>query len=342
MQQGSIGDTIAMLRTAVGMLLEADRSCVADAALVADLVGLEGLRRQCDAVDVALLAELDQRGLAGSRCYANTVSLLADLLRISPAEAKGRMARASDLGPRCTQTGAPLDPIRPTTSAAQRDGVLSVEHVRVITHCLDRIPSSAGLGVVGEAERFLVEQASQLDARKFGAVANRHPGSASPRRAARSRPTTTALRHPARLRRVPATVVVQMTEQQLRNRAGMAFTDHDDPIPVAEALPLAAEADVVPAVLDQSGGVLAYGRSRRVASPGQRRALLARDGGCCFPGCTRPASWCQAHHVIAWDDGGPTDIDNMCLLCRYHHREFTKRGWTVHIRDGTPDWTPPT
>jgi hypothetical protein len=51
------------------------------------------------------------------------------------------------------------------------------------------------------------------------------------------------------------------------------------------------------------------------------------------------------HHIRSWVNPagppGPTDLDNLCLLCRYHHRHFAQAGWTVHIRDGLPEWTPP-
>jgi hypothetical protein len=104
---------------------------------------------------------------------------------------------------------------------------------------------------------------------------------------------------------------------------------------------IAAEANIMPVVLGDTGGVLAYGLTRRVASPAQRLALAARDRGCSFPGCDRPPSWCHTHHVTPWADGGPTNLDNLTLLCGFHHREHAKRGWTCRIRDGIPEWTPP-
>ena len=60
-----------------------------------------------------------------------------------------------------------------------------------------------------------------------------------------------------------------------------------------------------------------------------------------FPGCSRPASWCQVHHVLARVDCGLTDIDNLVLVCGWHHREFDGRGWAVRITDGVPEWLPP-
>ncbi|WP_375491527.1 DUF222 domain-containing protein [uncultured Jatrophihabitans sp.] len=139
----------------------------------------------------------------------------------------------------------------------------------------------------------------------------------------------------------PVTVTVTMSAAQLTEATGYARTAHGELISADRLLDLAAEADIIPVVCNDAGGVLAYGRAIRTATCAQRRALTARDGGCCFPGCTRPASWCQAHHVIAWQHGGATDLNNLCLLCPYHHREFERRGWTVEILDGMPQWIPP-
>jgi len=77
------------------------------------------------------------------------------------------------------------------------------------------------------------------------------------------------------------------------------------------------------------------GRTRRVVSPAQRRALDARDGSCVFAGCQAPNWWCEAHHVLAWTDGGPTDLDNLGLLCERHHTKI-HHGFVVERRtDGT-------
>jgi hypothetical protein len=74
---------------------------------------------------------------------------------------------------------------------------------------------------------------------------------------------------------------------------------------------------------------LEVGRTTRVVQPAQRHALAVRDRGCVFPGCDRPLSWCDAHHLWHWVDGGPTDLDNLALLCRAHHRTVHEGGWQL-------------
>ncbi len=111
---------------------------------------------------------------------------------------------------------------------------------------------------------------------------------------------------------------------------------------VAEAVVgMADEADVYPSVVDALGVVLQLGRTRRLASCGQTVALIARDAGCSFPACSRPPEWCERHHIVAWVDGGPTDLDNLTLLCAYHHHHFAFRGWTCVMIDDLPAWIPP-
>lgn len=139
----------------------------------------------------------------------------------------------------------------------------------------------------------------------------------------------------------PVTIAITMTLEQLESRCGYATTGHGAQISIVEALRLAAEAEIIPIVLNGAGGVLAYGRTRRYATCPQRRVLAGRDGGCSFPDCDTPAAWTQAHHVIAWIDDGFTEIDNLTLLCGYHHRNFERLGWTCRMSDGVPDWVPP-
>ena len=71
------------------------------------------------------------------------------------------------------------------------------------------------------------------------------------------------------------------------------------------------------------------GRARRTIPPALNRARMVRDGGCRFPGCTRPPGWTDAHHVIHWRHGGRTDLVNLVSLCDYHHHVVHQPGWTV-------------
>jgi len=139
----------------------------------------------------------------------------------------------------------------------------------------------------------------------------------------------------------PATVIVTITEADLRARRGTGQTSDGTPLSADAVCGLADQADVVTVVLSPLGAVLDLGRTRRCASPTQTLAMIARDGGCSFPGCSRPPEWCERHHVVAWLDGGRTAVDNLTLLCSYHHHSFAARGWTCLMTAGLPHWIPP-
>ncbi|QKT09023.1 HNH endonuclease [Gordonia sp. X0973] len=81
----------------------------------------------------------------------------------------------------------------------------------------------------------------------------------------------------------------------------------------------------------------------RFATGALRKALIARDRGCQFPGCGTPPAWTQAHHIQHWADGGPTILSNLVLLCsRHHHTSIHTQGWEVTIgADGHPWFRPP-
>jgi hypothetical protein len=96
-------------------------------------------------------------------------------------------------------------------------------------------------------------------------------------------------------------------------------------------------------VVDSLGVAKDLGRAARTVSPAQRRALTVRDGGCVFPGCDCPATWTDAHHIRHWTrDLGPTDLENLVLVCRRHHRVAHRHGWSVSLdEDGWTTWTSP-
>ena len=99
------------------------------------------------------------------------------------------------------------------------------------------------------------------------------------------------------------------------------------PIPVQKVREMACDAEILPAIFRGASQPLDLGRSRRIASPAQRVSLIARDRNCV--GCSASAAWCQAHHIIPWQPGGPTDLNNLVLLCsRCHHKVHDDR-WQI-------------
>lgn len=92
---------------------------------------------------------------------------------------------------------------------------------------------------------------------------------------------------------------------------------------------LACDADISRIVTGPAGEPLDVGRSRRTVTAAQWKALRIRDRHCRFPGCSRPPDWCDAHHLTPWTDGGPTDLDNLILLCRHHHTLCHEGGHTI-------------
>jgi len=140
---------------------------------------------------------------------------------------------------------------------------------------------------------------------------------------------------------VPATVLITMTAQQFETGTGLASTSYGQKLSVAQALRLADQASIAWIVHNSKGGILNYGTTRRTASTTQTLALIARDQGCAFPGCTDPPEWTEKHHIKPWAEGGPTNLDNLCLLCDHHHDRINTGGWTITMRHGLPWFTPP-
>ena len=123
----------------------------------------------------------------------------------------------------------------------------------------------------------------------------------------------------------PATVIITISEHDLAARKRWGVSSDGTTLSADTIADLAGEADVYPTVIGSTGVVLQVGRTRRLATPGQTVALIARDGGCSFPGCDRPPEWCERHHIVEWAQAGRTDLDNLTLLCSYHHHNFATR-----------------
>jgi hypothetical protein len=73
------------------------------------------------------------------------------------------------------------------------------------------------------------------------------------------------------------------------------------------------------------------GRKTRLIPQLMALVLAIRDRGCRYPGCNRPGSWCQAHHIKHWRHGGETNLDNLVLLCGRHHRLIHQYGWHLEL-----------
>lgn len=99
------------------------------------------------------------------------------------------------------------------------------------------------------------------------------------------------------------------------------------PLPAAEIARLACTSDLYGLVFNTDGQPLWHGDKLRLADDNQWRALIARDGGCI--GCGADPSRCEAHHVVWRRNQGPTDIDNLALVCKHHHHLIHDKGWQL-------------
>ncbi|MGD8199639.1 HNH endonuclease [Ornithinimicrobium sp. W1679] len=119
---------------------------------------------------------------------------------------------------------------------------------------------------------------------------------------------------------------------------GCGATLEGDLVAAESVRRLACEADLVPIVLGSEGEVLDQGRRKRLVTPGQRLRLALRDRGCTIPGCTVPATWCEAHHIVPWARGGRSDLSNYALLCPRHHTWVHDKGLTATITTHGTTW----
>ncbi len=134
-----------------------------------------------------------------------------------------------------------------------------------------------------------------------------------------------------------ATVVVHTNLETLLTGDGSATLDAGVAVSQQTLWRLTCDARLQLALTDPDGTVVGVGRTTRTIPAWLRRLVLARDGGCQFPGCGRKR-WVDVHHVIHWADGGPTDLDNLIALCKAHHRLIHEHGWTLHGNPNQSVW----
>ena len=138
-------------------------------------------------------------------------------------------------------------------------------------------------------------------------------------------------------------VVIHVDQELTSREPALAATLEDGTGVSAETLRrVACDGGVVVAAVDEQGAVLDIGRKTRVIPTAIRRALWIRDQGCRFPGCSNHR-FLHGHHVRHWFHGGRTAIDNLVLLCSFHHQLVHEGGFSIRLTDAnevevrTPD-----
>lgn len=131
-----------------------------------------------------------------------------------------------------------------------------------------------------------------------------------------------------------AEIVVHVDLKTLRSglhESGLPTTQHGVELPVETLRRLACDADIIPVVLSGHGVPLDVGKSKRLATVHQRRALAAVHPSCAFPNCTVKFAHCEPHHLTPWEQGGPTDLDNLVPLCSQHHHAVHEGGVAIEL-----------
>jgi Domain of unknown function (DUF222)/HNH endonuclease len=138
-----------------------------------------------------------------------------------------------------------------------------------------------------------------------------------------------------------ATVVVHAQLGDLVGTEGAAEVEGGGWIHPETARRLLCDARVQTVLEDGDGEPVRLGRLSRDPTPAMMRQLRYRDVECRFPGCGA-RRFTQAHHVVWWKEGGTTDLDNLVLVCFFHHKLVHEHGWSLHRREGgSLDWRKP-
>lgn len=140
---------------------------------------------------------------------------------------------------------------------------------------------------------------------------------------------------------LPATIVVTTTLHDLETATGTGITGGGTRLPMSEVIRLARHSHHYLVVFDNAQAVALY-HAKRLASPGQRIVLYAKDRGCTRPGCTTPGYLCEVHHVEEWAATHRTDIDTLTLACSADHSLVQPGGWSTRKNArGDTEWVPP-
>jgi hypothetical protein len=131
----------------------------------------------------------------------------------------------------------------------------------------------------------------------------------------------------------PGLIVHVSAETLFEGRPGISETEYGTFLTGDEIRRISCDANLTRVVFGPDSQPLDVGRTKRLVTPALRVAVVSRDLHCIFPGCDRPASWGDIHHLIPWSEGGPTSLDNLVMFCRHHHTLIHEGGWRL---EGTP------
>jgi hypothetical protein len=236
-----------------------------------------------------------------------------------------------------------LDVVAPDIAEAQEERLLRAEEQRGraesrvrfrprgvgVTDVLARVPDAVADRLRAYLDSFTAPRRSHLDRAAVGDVdlmpLSRRRGEAF-----------CALLEQVPADRLPVhggtatSVVVTIDLDAITRAVGTAGLSTGGSMTATEVRRLACTANILPAVLGGAGEILDLGRSRRLFSPAQRKALAIRDRRCRAEDCDIPAAWCEAHHAAEpWSSGGRTDVQDGLLLCSFHHHRAHDSRWAT-------------
>jgi hypothetical protein len=139
---------------------------------------------------------------------------------------------------------------------------------------------------------------------------------------------------------LPATIIVTTTLRELEAGVGKALTGGGTLLPMGDVIRMASHAHHYLCIFDKGQAIALY-HTKRLASPGQRIMLHAKDRGCSFPNCDVPGYFTEVHHVTPYAQCRTTDVNDLTFGCGGHH-PLAEQGWTTRkLKNGDTEWIPP-
>ncbi|MGW0455367.1 DUF222 domain-containing protein [Gordonia sputi] len=347
-----VAEKLSRLAVVLDELASVDVSLVSDDVLVEATVEAERLAlRTAGVVTDRLIVEASDRDLPHSLGFRDIRNFMGQRLHSGDPAARYRVIAAT--GSFTTICGDRLPPACPTLAGYVADGRVAGAHVRAVVEVVEAIPgevsaqtkAAAEAQMAGYAVEFTPAEITNLDSHRSPAQRNHDAFSALLGQVLESGMLGTTHRG------LPIQVIVTTSLHELETQAGIAHTTSGTLLPIHDVIEMAATsgASHYLAVFGEHTSIPLYlGRSKRIASLGQRLASFASAGGkmCSAPGCHQPASRVQMHHAATdWADGGLTDIDQLVPACDVHNRrvgskpgQFTTRMITEGPDTGRVAW----